>query len=113
MVMAKLISINDAVALGVERLRLSKWADKMDHIKIDILNDPETGEGTLGPWVHLWCPFNKECNGRDPVSVLAIMEMKGQLDSPEWEVYRGPLPDSDEYKERAAAFAGCLNEAKA
>ncbi len=110
--MPKLISINEAVALGVERLRLSKWADKMDHIKIDILNDPKTGEGTLGPWVHLWCPFNQECNGRDPVSQLTLQApWKECLDTPEWEVYRGPLPSSEKYKARVASFAGCLNEA--
>lgn len=103
--MPKLISIVEAAELGVERLRLSKWADPMDHIKIDII------DGKPGPWIHLWCPFNKECNGRDPVDQLSIMPpWKQSLEYPEWEVYRGPLPDSEKYKARAASFAGCLNE---
>lgn len=103
--MPKLISINEAAEMGVERLRLSKWADKMDHIKLDIV------DGKPGPWIHLWCPFNKECNGRDPVSQLSIMHpWKECLDTPEWEVYRGQLPGSEKYKARAAAFAGVLNE---
>lgn len=94
--MPKLISINEAARRGIERLRLPRWADKMDHIKIDIV------DGRLGPWLHLWCPFNTECNGRDPVDQLLSSDW---CDEPEWEVYRGPLPDSDEYKARADEFA--------
>jgi hypothetical protein len=102
----KLISIKEAAALGIDRLRLPKWADKMDHIKIDIVDGDK-----VGPWIHLWCPFNTECNGRDPVNNLSIMPpWRDCLDFPEWEVYRGPLPDSEEYKARVASFAGCLKE---
>jgi hypothetical protein len=96
-----MLSIEDAAARGIERLRKPIWANPLDHLKIDII------EGKPGPWLHLWCPFNKECNGRDPVSVLAF---QWDLTIPEFELYDGPLPQSDEYKEAAKRFEGCLKE---
>jgi hypothetical protein len=60
-----MISIVYAAANGVERVRKPIWANPLDHLKIDIV------DGKPGPWLHLWCPFNKECNGRDPVDVFA------------------------------------------
>ena len=92
-----MLSIEDAAARGIERLRKPIWANPLDHLKIDII------EGKPGPWLHLWCPFNKECNGRDPVSVLAF---QWDLTIPEFELYDGPLPQSDEYKEAAKRFEG-------
>jgi hypothetical protein len=95
----KLISIKDAAAIGVQRLRKPVWANPLDHLKIDIIN------GEPGPWAHLWAPFNKECNGRDPVSVLAF---QWDLSLPEFELYDGPLPDSEEYRNAVASFEGVL-----
>ncbi len=98
-----LISIADAAKLGIERVRLTKWANPLDHLKIDIV------EGKPGPWLHLFAPFNKECSGRDPVNFLWIMgPMKTDVNTPEFVVYEGPLPESDEYKAAQAAFDGCL-----
>ena len=101
--MSKLISITEAATLGVDRLRLPVWADKMDHLKLDIV------DGKPGPWLHLFAPFNKKCNGRDPVDFLwAMGAMKTDINFPEFEVYSGPLPDSEEYKLHAGQFAGVL-----
>lgn len=93
-----LISINDAVKMGHPRLRKPVWANKFDHLKIDIIN------GSLGPWLHLYAPFNQECNGRDPVDILVLSEM-ASFDSREFEIYDGPLPASEEYKSEVARFA--------
>jgi hypothetical protein len=73
----------------------------MDHLKLDIIND------LPGPWIHLFAPFNKEYNGRDPVNI-AYMEM--DYDAKEYVPYSGPLPESDEYKTAAEAFKGCLSD---
>lgn len=90
-----MLSINQAAKRGITRLREPRWADPMDHIKIDLIGD------CPGPWIHLYCPINKEINGRDPVDVLDV-----GLDytAEEFEEYSGPLPDSDEYKTRQAAI---------
>ncbi len=85
-----LLSIAEAAAKGIDRLRQPQWADPLDHLKIDIIG------GLHGPWAHLFCPFNKECI--DP-SIAAFMP------------YTGPLPDSDEYKAAAARFEGALRTA--
>lgn len=72
----------------------------MDHLKIDII------DGKPGPWTHLYSPFNKECNGRDPVDMLFTQV---DYDAVEVVPYTGPLPDSEEYKAAAAQFDGCLS----
>lgn len=93
----RLISINEAVKLGHPRLRKPIWANPFDHLKIDII------DGQIGPWLHLYAPFNAECNGRDPVDVLAL-EHRASFDSAKFEVYRGPLPDTDEYRSEITRF---------
>lgn len=95
----RLISINEAVKLGYARLRKPKWSNSMDHIKLDLI------DGSLGPWIHVYCPYNKEINGRDPVDILGITQ-QDSFDTPEFEVYDGPLPDSEVYKAEVARFAG-------
>ena len=92
------MDIKTAAAQGIDRVRMAKWSHPMDHIKIDII------DGRPGAWAHLYCPFNKECNGRDPVDMIV-----GQVDcTDEWEAYTGPLPESDEYKAAQAAYEGSL-----
>jgi len=97
-----LISINEAAKRGIDRLRKPKWAQPEDHLKIDII------DGRPGPWGHLYAPFNRECNGRDPVHELMLQG----TDETEWLPYTGPLPDSDEYKAVQAKFDGCLGSNK-
>jgi len=72
-----------------------------DHIKIDIVDNKP------GPWIHLFSPFNKECNGRDPVSMVCLDKEK--LNKKEWLIYKGPLPGSPEYETAEASFKGVLN----
>jgi hypothetical protein len=99
----RLISIEDAAAIGVQRVRKPYWADPLDHVKIDII------DGKPGPWLHLWCPFNKECNGRDPVEAFAY---QWNLSVPEFELYDGPLPGSEAYQKAVERFDGVLQQEK-
>ena len=94
--MSTLISLNEAAANGIDRLRKPEWAQAEDHLKIDAI------DGRLGPWVHLYAPFNLKCNGRDPVDVLVVIW--GDPAEKEWLPYTGPLPDSDEYKAVQSRF---------
>ncbi|WP_426106401.1 hypothetical protein [Massilia sp. TSP1-1-2] len=95
--MTTLISIDEAAAQGIERLRLPVWANPLDHLKIDIF------DGKPGPWTHLYAPLNKECNGHDPIDVLCL-----QVDytAKSYLPYEGPTSDSVEYKAAQAAFEG-------
>lgn len=94
----KLVSINQAAARGIVRLRKPQWAGPLDHIKIDII------DGAPGLWCRIFSPVNRMVNGRDPVEMLtgAWPIPYASLDCVEFEVYGGPLPDSDEYKEAVA-----------
>lgn len=87
----RFISINEAVKLGVPRLRKPNWANPLDHLKIDII------DGQIGPWLHLYAPFNISINGRDPVDMLALSHREA-LDTPEFKIYDGPVGTSDEYQ---------------
>jgi hypothetical protein len=104
----ELLSIHQAVARGIDRVRLPKWAHPMDHFQLTILTDATDANGVwLGPWIQLYAPFNLECNGRDPVPLLFTQL---DLDAVEYQPYIGPLPDSTEYKAAQQHYAGCLSE---
>lgn len=95
-----MLSIVEAAAQGIERLRKPVWANPLCHLKVDII------KGKPSPWTHLYDPFNTECNGHDPIDILAIT---GYIDytSKEFEEYRGPDADSVEYRAEVAKFEGC------
>lgn len=95
-----LISISEAAERGIDRVREPQWADPLDHIKIDLL-----GNGKMGPWIHLYSPFNQECNGHDPEDMLFI---NFDCQSKYYVPYDGALPDSEEYLERQSLFTGKL-----
>jgi hypothetical protein len=96
----ELISLNQAAAGGVERIRKPIWANPMDHFRLHII------DGKPGPWLHLHAPFNAECNGRDPVDILWIIQFGTAAgDDAEFIPYEGPLPDSVEYKAAQARYA--------
>lgn len=104
--MSNLISINEAVKQGIERLRNPIWVTPEDHLKIDII-ELEGGEKEPRPWAKLYCPFNLECNGKDPVELLLLFV---DCDKAEWEPYAGVLPDSEEYKSRQESYKGVLKK---
>jgi hypothetical protein len=93
------ISIAEAAHRGINLVRQSNWVNALDHLKIDIIN------GQPGPWLHLYAPFNKACNGCDPVDFLwAFGPLKTDINSRDFDPYVGPLPDSEEYRSEAARF---------
>lgn len=61
-----MISINQAAAQGIDRLRQPIWANAEDYLKIDII------DGKAGPWGHLYSPINEAINGRNPVDMLLL-----------------------------------------
>lgn len=90
--MTELISINQAAAEGIERVRRPAWANSFDHIKIDII------DGKPGPWLHLWCPINMMMSSRDPVDMLSFGRAAGDLNEKCFVPYTEALPGSDDYK---------------
>lgn len=99
----RLMSCRQAAELGIQRLRKPIWASLLDHVKIDII------DGHLGPWMHLYAPFNQECNGRDPVDILwAVNSDWVNPDAEELAIYDGPLPHSEEYRAAAQRYVGVL-----
>lgn len=62
----KMISINQAAAQGIDKLRQPIWASPDDYLKIDII------DGKAGPWGHLYSPINEAINGRNPVDMLLL-----------------------------------------
>lgn len=68
----ELISINEAAARGIDKLRQPRWANPEDYLKIDIL------DGKAGPWGHLYSPVNETISGRNPVDMLLL---KGRDDA--------------------------------
>ena len=78
----KLISINQAAAQGIDRLRQPRWANPEDYLKIDII------DGRPGPWLHLYSPANQAINGRNPVDML-------ELDGRDDEVFIPASPSSE------------------
>lgn len=94
-----LISIRQAAKAGVLRLREPKWTNRMDHIKIDVLQG-----GEPGPWLRLYSPTNKVLGNDDPMTTLGCMLGKEVYDEESFEPYEGPLPESDEYKTAVALY---------
>lgn len=80
------MTISEAQAKGITKLRKPVWASKLDYLMV-------------GPvWHQLYSPMNQSINGRDPVPLLGIMD--NGTDS-EWVEHTGPDADSDEYKAAA------------
>lgn len=101
--MTELISINDAVKLGIERLRYPTWTEPVDHLKIDII------DGQLGPLIHWFSPENKMFIGEDPIVTPTITD-RSFLDDKDFVPYDGPLPDSDEYRAASAKIEADMDD---
>jgi len=78
------MTVEEAAAQGLTKIRRSIWASPLDHLAI-------------GPvWHRLYSPMNQAINGQDPVPLFAARE---QTD--DWEPYTGPAHDSEEYQAKA------------
>ena len=94
-----LMSINEAAAAGVDRLRKPEWRMREDHLKIDII------DGKPGPWTHLYSVTNLAFNKRDPVDILLLNPaFNMDYDLRCFVHYSGPLPESEEYRNAVANF---------
>lgn len=93
--MTKLLTIRQAAEKGIERVHAKKWANPLDHLKINVAC------GALLPWSQFYSPMNMAMLGCDPKELLITQVGPNRA---EWEPYLGPLPDSDEYKAAVAAF---------
>ncbi len=77
------MTISDAAALGISRIRRSMWADKKSYAKIDL-----TDNGTHGPWLHLFDRRTQEIlDEPTPQNVICVgdktndyVEYVGELD---------------------------------
>ena len=80
--MADLVSITEAAKRGIVKLRLDRWANPEDHIKINASPD-----GTLGPWVRLYSPANEILGQANPQEFL-IWHI-GDLNEAVWRPFGG------------------------
>jgi hypothetical protein len=88
--MPDLISIREAAASGIDRIRKPVWSCRGDHLKLDII------DGQSGPWVHFFAPINKPLFQNDPMDIIVSSL---DLDAKEYTSHTGPLPETDEYAE--------------
>ncbi len=79
------MTVDEAVAKGIDKIRKPIWINKDDHIKLDIIN------GTRGPWVHFYSPVNVPVGNKNPVSI--IYEGDSATD---WEEYKPVSPERKE-----------------
>src|SRR5262249_49772487 len=77
----KFISINDAAATGVDKLRKPYWANADDHIKIEIVN------GKAGVWLRFYSDLNETLGNPNPVELLGI---SADYEKKEWIAWEAP-----------------------
>ena len=101
----ELISMNEAAAQGIERIRQPNWSFPTDYLKLDIV------DGRLGPWVHLYSRF-KGMSGehKNPQSILWVLDGGAeQANAKEFVRYDGEI-DPDETPPIAAQTASVRDE---
>lgn len=76
----ELISLNEAAAKGITKVRKPTWALPSDHIQLTIVG------GKPGPWLKLFSVINEEINGRNPVPFM----MDGDPDAKIFLEYKEP-----------------------
>ena len=62
--MTDLLSLNDAVKFRVTRLRMPRWSNPRDYIRIEITED-----GELGPRFQLYSPGITSLGKRNPLVI--------------------------------------------
>lgn len=78
-----LLSIHDAIAKRITRLRLPHWVCPEDHIEIDI-----DRTGHLGPWVKLWSPLNEVIGAPNPQMFLSTSFDDKEINEACWNQYK-------------------------
>lgn len=67
-----LLSIEEAMNLGITKLRLPHWAHHDDHIEIVVIPDARSGKNYLGPWVTMHFPTSGPLIGGSPKKEVLI-----------------------------------------
>lgn len=97
------ISLETAARHGIERVRHQRWANKLDHFELTII------DGKPGAWVRMWAPVNAMFGDEKPdgfqINALGVGTPSVSPTKPLFLPYTGPLPDSDEYRAEVARFA--------
>jgi hypothetical protein len=90
-----LITIDEAVRLGITKLRAPHWADRTAHIEISV--HEVDGKNVHGPWVRLYDPSSQESLGEPtPQKILWFAVFPpGSNTLAEWEVYKDPSAEPD------------------
>lgn len=84
--MSELISLNEAAAGGIERLRQPTWSDLRDYVLIDIV------DGKPGPLFRLYSPFNAAAGLPNPC-LLSWGDVKIGVDE---RCFLPSLPEEDD-----------------
>lgn len=79
-VIERMISVRQAAARGISKLRLDNWANPQDHFEFYLVPG-----GGVGPWVKLWSPTNEPIGMPNPQTLL--ITMMGDLDDECWLPY--------------------------
>jgi len=75
------MTLHEAAAKGIARVRLPHWADPGDYVKIDII------DGHLGPWGQLYAPVQALFDDMPrPQKFLVIGDTEDR-----YVAYEGPL----------------------
>lgn len=86
------MTLNDAVRLGIARVRVPKWAEATCYLKLDLIQ--ESGNKFLsGPWLHLYSPVTQKAIGeRTPQDLLFNVI---SWDEEGFEAYTGEIAEGD------------------
>jgi hypothetical protein len=65
------MTLNQAVARGISKVRDPNWASPEDYILIDLIPDPKNpGHFWHGPWLHLYSPLQPILGQPTPQEIL-------------------------------------------
>jgi hypothetical protein len=85
------MTLGEAARLGISRVRLPRWSNPLDYLKLDIVQMPD-GHYTFGPWVHLYAPIQSVIGEPTPQDIPAWGR---EMSVSEWEIYAGPRNEKD------------------
>lgn len=80
------MTIKEAAANGISRLRKPEWTDPNDYMRIDLVSG-----GMCGPWGHLYSSLQPHISEPTPQDVPLI----GDAGDSTWLAYEGPLHEQD------------------
>lgn len=78
-----MISINQAVAQGITRLRMPRWAPTDAYMLLYII------DGELGPWVKLYSRTEQQAIGEPTPQMFLSYTYEKSFDREEYEPYTG------------------------